>query len=308
MEVTYEFPPFIRVYKDGHSERILHSKFIPPSLDSSTGVTSKDVIIDSKTGVSARLYLPQNVNPLNKLPLLIYIHGGGFCIESAFSPTYHNYLNSLVAESNVVGVSVEYRRAPESPLPICYEDSWTALQWVISQSGEEEWFKNYADFGRVFLAGDSAGGNIAHNVAIRAGVSQLKELNIVGLVLIHPLFIGVEPVGDEVINLNHQRAGKLWRAVCPAATDSDDPRINPVKDPEFSRLGTKRVLVCVAEKDALKDRGRLYYEKLGESGWDGVVEFMETQGVKHVFHLYNPSCEKARELMKRVVSFLSDSH
>ncbi|PIA46442.1 hypothetical protein AQUCO_01500171v1 [Aquilegia coerulea] len=304
--VIFDFPPFVRVYKDGHTERIHKTEFIPPSFDPSTGVSSKDVVINPETGLSARLYLPKvEKDSQNKFPLLIYIHGGGFCIESAFSPTYHKYLNSLVAEANVVAVSVEYRKAPEHSLPIAYDDSWASLQWVTFQSNDEEWLKNYVDFNKLFLAGDSAGANIAHNVAIRAGCEDLNGLKINGLVLVHPLFTGIEPIGAEVTNLNHLRAGKLWSVVCPSSTGSDDPFINPTKDPNLSRLGCKRVLVFVAERDQLRDRGWLYYEKLKESGWNGVVEFMEAKGEKHVFHLINPTSENAGDLMKRVVSFLN---
>ncbi|CDP16411.1 unnamed protein product [Coffea canephora] len=58
-----------------------------------------------------------------KLPLLVYLHGGGFFIKFAFSPTYHAHLNVVVAEAGVVAVSINYRFAPEHPLPIAYEDS-----------------------------------------------------------------------------------------------------------------------------------------------------------------------------------------
>ncbi|CDP17008.1 unnamed protein product [Coffea canephora] len=60
---------------------------------------------------------------VTKLPLLVYLHGGGFLIKSAFSPTYHAHLNVVVAEAGVVAVSINYRLAPEHPLPLVYEDS-----------------------------------------------------------------------------------------------------------------------------------------------------------------------------------------
>ncbi|KAL5724841.1 hypothetical protein ACHQM5_008052 [Ranunculus cassubicifolius] len=305
-EITFEFFG-IRLYKDGRVER-KDVGFTPPSLDPSTEVSSKDVIINPQTGVSARLYLPKISDPNNKLPLLIYTHGGAFCMESAFSPLYHSYLNSLVAQANVVALSVEYRLAPENPISILYDDVWEALQWAISQSEEEEWFKKYVDFDRVFLAGDSAGGNITHNIAMRAGNSEMKKgVKIAGVLLFHPLFCGAAPIGSEVTTLNHIRAGKLWCDVCPGTIGPDDPRFNPLKDSNLSRIGCKRMFVCVAQDDELRDRGRLYYEELGKCGWDGVVEFMETDGENHVFHLFKPDCEKAKELMKRVVSFLNSS-
>lgn len=51
------------------------------------------------------------------------MHGGGFCFESAFSPLFHSYLLALVAESNVITVSLEYELWPERPKPGSYIDS-----------------------------------------------------------------------------------------------------------------------------------------------------------------------------------------
>ncbi|KAL7236634.1 hypothetical protein ACSBR1_019849 [Camellia fascicularis] len=127
-EIAHDFSPFIRVYKDGRVERFIGNDVVPPSINPNTGVQSKDVVIDPETGLSTRLYISNTPNPHHKLPLLVYFHGGGFYIETAFSPTYHNYLNSFAIEANVIIVSVEYRRAPEHPFPIAYNDSWAAIK------------------------------------------------------------------------------------------------------------------------------------------------------------------------------------
>ncbi|KAL6213434.1 hypothetical protein ACLB2K_012881 [Fragaria x ananassa] len=109
----------------------------PATIDPQTGVQSKDVVISTTPLISARLYLPKSAIPKStgKFPLLIYFHGGGFCNGSAFSPTYHNHLNLLVSEVNVIAISVEYRLVPEHPLPAAYEDSWAAVKWVETHFG-----------------------------------------------------------------------------------------------------------------------------------------------------------------------------
>ncbi|XP_026394539.1 probable carboxylesterase 2 [Papaver somniferum] len=324
-ELAYQLLHYLKVYKDGRVERLpgYQDEFVPPSIvkNSESSVLSKDVVIVSETGVSARLYLAKSSThqlqeKKNKLPLLIYFHGGAFCTNTSFNPKYHNYVNSLVSETNVVAVSVEYRRAPEHPLPVAYEDSWTALQWVLSHStattsnGQkpETWLNEYADFGRVFLAGDSAGANIAHNMAIRAGISseRIYGLKFLGVVLVHPYFWGMEPIGLEQRDRSlRERIDKLWLTVCPSTTGNDDPLINPATDPNLSNLGCNRVLICVAEKDLLRYRGLFYGELLRKSGWKGVIETMETEGEGHVFHLFNPSSENAVNMLKRLASFVN---
>lgn len=294
-EVAHDFPPFFRVYKDGRVERLLGTETVPPTTDPLTGVQSKDITISQETGLAARLFLPKTTSSACKLPLLIYIHGGAFCIESPFSPLYHNHVSSLAAEANVVAVSIHYRRAPEDPLPIAYEDTWAAVQWVAAHSkgeGPEAWLKDHGDFERVFLAGDSAGANIAHSMARQAGIDGMVGLKIAGTVIIHPYFGNDEP--EELIGF-----------IFPTMSGPDDPRINPIADSKLSSLGCPRVLVFVAEKDNLKDRGWTYYESLKKSGWGGVVDIVETEGEDHVFHLFNPGTEKALDLLKRMATFMN---
>ncbi|KAH7575207.1 hypothetical protein ACOSP7_005344 [Xanthoceras sorbifolium] len=308
-EVLHDLFPFLRIFKDGSVERLMGTDTVPPSLDPKTGVESKDVVYSAETGQSVRVYLPKIETPNKKLPLLVYFHGGGFCIETAFSPTYHNYLNTLVSESRIVAVSVDYRRAPEHPLPAAYDDSWTALKWVASHSngnGPEDWLNRLADLGNVYFAGDSAGGNIAYHMGMRYGREKLEGVEISGIVFIHPYFWGSEPIGSEANEvLRRSFVEKIWRFSYPKTSGCDDPWINPVADPNIAGLGCTRVLVCVGEKDLLRDRGWLYYEKLKESGWVGAVEIIESKEEDHVFHLINPSCENAEIMLKKIVSFFN---
>ncbi|PON69137.1 Alpha/beta hydrolase fold [Parasponia andersonii] len=100
----------------------------------------------------------------------------GFCIQSPFSPHYHTYVAVVTAEANVVTLSVHYRRPPEHPLPIAHKDAWEVVQWATTYSkgdGPEAWLNDRIDFGRAFVTGDSAKGNIAHNMVLRAGVYGL---------------------------------------------------------------------------------------------------------------------------------------
>ncbi|KAF6163943.1 hypothetical protein GIB67_011267 [Kingdonia uniflora] len=312
-DVEYEILPILRVYKDGRVERLVGTEVIPPSFDPQTNVTSKDVVITPETGVSARLYLPKITDSSRKLPLLIYYHGGRFCVYSPFHPAYHNYLNTLVSKANVVAISIDYRRAPEHRLPTAYNDSWAALQWVGSHcrdgGGPEAWLNDHVNFERVFLGGDSAGGNIVHNLAIKVGRDELHGLNPYGIALVHAYLWGLTPIGSEAVDpVKKANVDYVWPFLCPSSPSNDDPRVNPfaVEAPRLEHLKCKRVLVCVAEKDVLKDRGWLYYETLKKSDWEGVVEIVEAEGEDHVFHLYNQTTEKAHDFMNTFAHFLKN--
>lgn len=120
-EVEVEIAPFVRVYKDGSVERLMGAPIVPPSSqDPETGVSSKDVTISQNPPISARLYLPKLIEPTQqKLPILVYFHGGGFCIDSAFSVNETKYMSRLVSQAEVVAISVEYRLAPRTSSPYC---------------------------------------------------------------------------------------------------------------------------------------------------------------------------------------------
>ncbi|CBI26216.3 unnamed protein product, partial [Vitis vinifera] len=351
-EVATELLPIIRVYKDGTVERLMASPIVPPfpEGDPQTGVLSKDISfsITPDSSISARLYLPKLPDQQShKLPILVYFHGGGFCIESASSFLVHRYLNILVSQAKVVVVSVDYRLAPEHLLPIAYDDCWDALNWflpflrvykdgsidrlvdppsvppslddpdtgvsskdiIISPDtgvsariylpkltnthqklpilvyfhGDEPWLTQHGNFDRIFIGGDSAGGNIAHNTVMRAGTESLPNgVRILGAFLSQPYFWGSQPIGSESVEDHHQKVSyRIWKF-----------------------LGCRRLLVCVAGKDELRDRDVRYYEAVRESGWEGEVELYEEKEEGHVFHIFNPESENAKNMVSRLVAFL----
>ncbi|XP_057788484.1 probable carboxylesterase 2 [Salvia miltiorrhiza] len=307
-EMLHDFFPFVRVYTNGRIERLMGQDTVPPSsLDPATGVQSKDVDIAPEINLSARIYLPPNAHRSKKLPLLVYYHGGGFVIESAFSAQYQKHLNHLVAQANVVAVSVNYRLAPEFPLPIAFEDSWRALKW--SAEGKEEWIEEFADLSRVYLGGDSAGANIAHNMAMRVGSENPEGFNLRGIFLNCPFFGGVDPIGSETTEQSkrgREFSERLLRFVWPGLRDCDEAWVNPGKDPKISGLGCGKVLVYVAEKDFLKERGWYYKEVVSNCGWKGEIQCFEVAGEDHVFSVIVPDNEIGIAMLRKVASFINN--
>ncbi|XP_051151100.1 probable carboxylesterase 2 [Andrographis paniculata] len=301
--VLHDIPPYMKVYSDGRIDRLVATETTAAGLDSQTGVFSKDILILPETAVSARLYHPNPDSP-KKLPLLIYFHGGAFLIASAAEPKYHAMLNLLAKQAQIIVVSVDYRLAPENPLPAAYDDSWAALQWAAGGGAGEPWLTELADFDRVFLAGDSAGANICHQMAIKN--LRLQEFKISGFVMVHPYFWGEDPIGVEAESpVFKSVVDNWWRFVCPSDLGCDDPLINPFAGGEdFPALARSYgFLVCVAGNDILRERGRLYYKALMEE--KGKAEYLETPEEDHVFHIFDPSCENAKNLINKCAEFIN---
>ncbi|KAK1610211.1 hypothetical protein QYE76_033884 [Lolium multiflorum] len=311
-DIAVDLYPFIREYKGGHVERFLRSPFVPASEDAAgnRGVATKDVVIDKSTGVSARLFLASRATATagERLPVIVYIHGGSFCTESAFCRTYNNYAKSLAARTGALVVSVEYRLAPEHPIPAAYDDAWAALQWVASLS--DPWLADYADPERTFLAGDSAGGNIAYHTAVRASRDGCL-MDIEGLVMVHPYFWGSERLASETVREDGvamfppDLVDRLWPFVTAGHAGNDDPRINPPAE-EVASLTCRRMLVAVAEKDSMRDRGRQLAAHMRDCAWSGDdVTLVESEGEDHGFHLYNPLRATSKKLMESIVQFVN---
>ncbi|KAJ1255586.1 hypothetical protein BS78_K184200 [Paspalum vaginatum] len=310
-DVDVDLYPFLVRYRDGRVERFLRSPFVAASDNPSAnrGVATRDVIVDPGTGVSARLFLPSRAAAAaaamsrRRLPVVVYIHGGSFCTESAFCRTYHRYATSLSASAGALVVSAEYRLAPEHPIPMAYDDAWSALQWVASLA-DDPWLADYADPGRTFLAGDSAGGNIAYRTAVRASNSGI---GIEGLIMVQPYFWGPdrlpsEAVWDGAAVLPPCGVDRLWPFVTAGQAVNDDARINP-PDEEMRSLSCRRVLVAVAEKDTLRERGLRLFSGIRDGG--GEVTLVDSEGEDHGFHLYSPLRATSRKLMESIVDFIN---
>ncbi|RCV09353.1 hypothetical protein SEVIR_2G025400v4 [Setaria viridis] len=314
VDVDVDLHPFLLRYKDGRVERLLRSPFVPASENptANRGVATRDVVIDPGTGVSARLFLPSRAamaagGGRRRLPLVVYVHGGSFCTESAFCRTYHRYATSLAAAAGALVVSVEYRLAPEHPIPTAYDDAWSALRWAASHA--DSWLADHADPGRTFLAGDSAGGNIVYHTAVRA---SRDGVGIEGVVIVQPYLWGAERLpseaacGDGAAVLPAYGVDRLWPFVTAGQAGNEDPRLNP-PDEEIASLTCRRFLVAVAEKDTLSERGRRLFGRIRDyyAVAGGEATLVESEGEDHGFHLYSPLRATSRRLMQSIVRFIN---
>jgi len=95
--------------------------------------------------------------------------------------------------------------------------------------------------------------------------------------------------------------------IYPTTVGFKDPILYPEADPNLSKMAGKKVLVCVAEKDRLKDRGLGYCETLRKSGWNGSVGYFESEGEGQGFFLLNPSSDKVGPLIKAMADFINQN-
>lgn len=305
--IVEEIDGLIRVYKDGHVERPQIMTHAACSSASEFGVSCRDVFIDKHTNIWARFYVPNT--SIKKLPLLVYFHGGGFCVGSASWSCYHEFLAKLASKTGCVIVSVNYRLAPENPLPAAYEDGVKALIWLRQQSllGKNEWWTNNCNISNIFLAGDSAGANIAFNVSIRLA----RQIDIKGSILIQPFFGGESRTHSEKYMMQPPSSAltlvasdTYWRLSLPPGENRDHPWCNPMAKmaSNLEELRDLPIMLCTSEMDILKDRNLELCAKLGQK-----VEQIVFKGVDHAFQILNKSTlaqTRVHELTSHIKNFV----
>ncbi|KAJ4850067.1 hypothetical protein Tsubulata_019360 [Turnera subulata] len=320
--IIEEIEGLIRVYKDGHVERLPIIPNVSCFVTPAHGVAAQDLTIDKFTNLWARIYVPSCPG---KLPLLVYFHGGGFCVGSAAWSCYHEFLANLASRAACVVLSINYRLAPENRLPAAYDDGTRALTWVKQQalnvSPEHKWWSSQCNFSSVFLAGDSAGANIAYAVAARLGSttsngeSIISPLSLRGMILIQPFFGGeartsseknmIQPVNSP---LTLSASDAYWRLSLPLGSNRDHPFCNPLAS-GFGKLRDLRlpsVMVCISEMDILKDRNLEFCTALASAGKK--VEKVTYKGVGHAFQILENSsfCQiRIQEMMSHLKAFIN---
>ncbi|KZV47625.1 Carboxyesterase 17 [Dorcoceras hygrometricum] len=307
MSIVAEAPGFIQVFSDGSVKRFAPETAVASPLTSAGGYKSKDVTVDASKPINARIFRPddEDIN-VSGMPVLVYFHGGGFCIGSTTWLGYHIFLGNLAATAKTIIVSVDYRLAPEHRLPTSYEDCYSALEWLGSKA--DPWLRN-ADLSRVFLCGDSAGGNIAHHVTIKAIKNKIHGVTVKGLVPIHPFFGSerrtelelAEGSGAEVA-MNDM----FWRLSLPDGADRDFYGCDFEKaEAEWSLFPA--LLVFVSGLDFLKERGVMYSDFMKKKGVKE-VKLIEAEGEVHVFHAWFPESEATFLLQKQITDFIRIFH
>lgn len=303
--IVEEIEGLIKVFNDGCVERPPIVPTVSATVHPSAKVTAFDIKLSNDTW--ARVYIPDAAafSPSVTLPLLVYFHGGGFCVGSAAWSCYHDFLTDLAVKARCVIVSVNYRLAPEHRLPAAYDDGINVVSWLMKQgsNGGYSWV-NKCDLSNVFLAGDSAGANVAYQVALKiTNTSNLK-----GVILIHPFFGGEARTFSE--KQQHSKSSALtlsasdtyWRLALPRGVSRDHPWCNP---PISSSTRLPTTMVFMAEFDILKDRNMEMCKMMRSHGKR--VEGIIHGGVGHAFHILDKSSvsrDRIHDMMCRLRNFI----
>lgn len=249
----------------------------------------EDVVLPG--GPRVRLYRPDD-RPGDRadtdgLPVVVFLHGGGWVLGDL--DTHDLMCRTLVVESGCALVAVDYRRAPEDPFPAAVDDAEAALRW-ISESGPAYGL----DPERVAVVGDSAGGNLALALGLRAA-GRRPGLRL--QVLFYPvtttdLGLGVDPEYDGLVLARDELA---WHQdlYLPAPADRRSPEASPLDRADLT--GLPPALVIAAECDPIHPQSGVLADALTEAGVPARLRVFE--GAIHGFAQWPDRFAAAREAL-----------
>lgn len=209
-------------------------------------------------GCAARLVVPREAGPGERLALLVYFHGGGFVIGSL--DTHRGLYTRLARDADCLVLAVDYRLAPEAPFPAAVEDATTALEYAFRAAGTLG-----ADPARIMAGGDSAGGTLSAVCALHARDR--------GLALRHQLLIypGTAPRPDSASHFQFAEGYLLDRDSIRwfyrqylGAEGREDWRFAPLLAPQLTDVAPATLVLAAA--DPLRDEGLAYARRLGAAG------------------------------------------
>lgn len=299
------------IRRDGTVNRRLINFFdahAKPDPNPIRGVRTADFSLNNSLWV--RVFSPAAGDRSAALPVVVFFHGGGFVFLSAASKAYDAVCRRFARNLPAVVVSVNYRLAPEHRFPTAYEDGTDVLRW-LDRDPTCSGFAPDADPARVFLAGDSAGGNIAHHVAVRFSQisSETRSVRLIGLVSIQPFFGGKERTDSEVRLegapiVSSWRTDLMWKAFLPPGSDRDHPAANvwgPKSEVEMAGVEYPATLVVVGGMDPLQERQRRYAGWLEEMGKE--VRSVEYENAIHAFYVF-PELPETPLLLAELKAFV----
>ena len=232
--------------------------------------------------IPIRIYTPAGAGPF---PVILYFHGGGFVVATI--DTYDASARALCDYANAIVVSVEYRKAPEAPFPAALRDAEASYDWVTHMIGHYNGIDT-----KIALAGESAGGNLATELAMYIRDQNLRRPT--HELLIYPVASSdIKQASDilyaNAIPLNTAALEYFSKNYVADPLLANDPEVAPING---NLKDLPPTTLIAAEIDPLQSDGIAYYNKLLAAG--NAAVYQRYAGTTHEFFGMGAVVEKAK--------------
>ncbi|WP_348789297.1 alpha/beta hydrolase [Leifsonia sp. NPDC080035] len=229
-----------------------------------------------------RVRLIKPVHAPADLPVILYIHGGGWVIGNA--GTHDRLVRELAVGARAALAFVEYDRSPEAQYPVAIEQAYATAQWLTAHAAEHG-----LDISRFAIAGDSVGGNMTAAVALMA--KQRGDVTFVHQSMYYPVTDAAQDTESyrefaEGAYLTAKAMAWFWDAYLPDAGKRAEITASPLRATLEELAGLPEAFVIVDENDVLRDEGEAYARKLTQAGVR--TTSVRYNGTVHDFMMLNP--------------------
>ncbi len=262
------------------ARRVLRSVQSNPCCRPAANIEEITATLDNGKEMRLLIVRPENTN--ETLPVVFYIHGGGWVMGDEL--THDRLIRQLAEEVPAAVVFPVYMPSPEAQYPQTTNDLFAALRYIAEYGAQYD-----LDTSRLAVAGDSVGGNMATVMALMA-----KENNFSPKIDFQLLFYPVTNADLDSESyqtffdgpwLTKKAMEWFWEQYAPNKADRKEVYASPLKASVEQLTGLPPALVITAENDVLRDEGEAYARKLDEAGVP--VGSVRMNGTIHDFLMLN---------------------
>lgn len=227
------------------------------------------------------LYAYRPVNSVERLPPILYFHGGGWVLGDRH--THDRLMRDLCVGTGAAIFFLDYSRSPEAKYPRAIEEGYAAARYIATMGESLN-----VDGSLLSFAGESVGGNLATAVALY--MKKRKGPNLLSLLIFYPV------TSSKMDTESYRKYAKgpwltkaamkwFWNAYEPTVSKRKNYLLSPLNAKPAQLKGLPPTLIITAENDVLRDEGEQFADKLMEAGVS--VTAMRCLGTIHDFLLLN---------------------
>lgn len=272
-------PPFLYELGPARARKVLDDIQAAP-IDK-LEVVDEWITVPAEVGdVRVRIVKPVRAPAI--LPVVLYVHGGGWILGNA--GTHDRLVRELAVGAQAAVAFVEYERSPEARHPVAIEQAYASARWIVAGGAGKG-----LDADRLAVAGDSVGGNMAAVLAILA--QQRGDVRFVHQSLYYPVTDAAQDTASyrEFADgpfLTAKAMAWFWDAYLPDRDKRGDITASPLRASHEQLAGLPPALVIVDENDVLRDEGEAYARRLIQAGVP--TTSVRYNAIIHDFMMLNP--------------------
>lgn len=224
-------------------------------------VDEKWITVPAGVG-DVRVRIVKPVGTTGVLPVILYVHGGGWILGNA--GTHDRLVRELAVGAEAAVVFVEYDRSPEAKYPVAIEQAYATAQWVTTKGADED-----LDGSRMVIAGDSVGGNMSAALTLMA--KRRGDVTFLHQSLFYPVTDAGQVTESYRVfahgpHLTAKAMEWFWNAYTTDPAERDQITASPLRATLEDLRGLPPAFVVVDENDVLRDEGEAYARKLIQAG------------------------------------------